>query len=352
MKTTYTYTWWQLVLLILIMPLSLACEKIEYGPEQTRQFGTEAAIVQEVRFRSGDFSIVGDLRTPVDGDLHPVIIMIHGSGDATRHGAVDFIPMIEIFLRNGFAVLSWDKPGSGESEGEFESGFTITGRAEILADAISVLRENPSIDHTRIGLWGISQAGWVMPKALDLTNDISFMIVVSGGGEDGIEQGAYQIAQMVACGGGSEEDVQTVEQYWALMNKATDYEQYREAGEILLDVPGLYEATGLVLNQEEQWNPWPRNIDAFFDPTEVLQQTTIPVLAFFGNLDKNIDPVQGAQAYEISLRTAGNQDYLVKMIEGAGHVMCQVETGCIGEYVSPVYMHEYLETLEMWILNR
>lgn len=346
------YSLRSLFFLVLLTPLFLACEKIEYGPEVTRQFGSETATVQEVRFSSGDFTIVGDLRIPVIGDVHPTIVMVHGSGNATRHGAVDFIPMIEIFLRNGFAVLSWDKPGSGESEGKFENGFTITDRAGILTDAVQVLKENPSIDPSNIGLWGLSQAGWVMPKALDLTDNIAFMIVVSGGGEDGIEQGAYQVAQMVACDGGSEEEVQTVEQYWALMNKATDYEQYREAGEILLDIPGLYEATGLVLSEEEQWSPWPRDIDAFFDPMEIIRRTTIPVLAFFGELDKNIDPVQGMEAYEASLQAAGNKDFLVKMIDRAGHVMSEVETGCIGEYVSPAYMNEYLETLELWLLDR
>jgi hypothetical protein len=32
----------------------------------------------------------------------------------TRHP-----PLIEIFLRTGYAVFSWDKPGSGESTGKF-----------------------------------------------------------------------------------------------------------------------------------------------------------------------------------------------------------------------------------------
>jgi len=41
----------------------------------------------------------------------------------------------------------------------------------------------------------------------------------------------------------------------------------------------------------------------------LLQQTTIPVLAFFGELVKYIDTVQGAQDYRTALQTAGNKDY-------------------------------------------
>jgi pimeloyl-ACP methyl ester carboxylesterase len=340
-----------MVLMLVATSMFLGCEKIEYGPEVTRQFGTESATVQEVSFRSDDFRIVGDLRMPMEGAPHPVILMIHGSGGATRNGNVPFTPLIEIFLRNGFAVFSWDKPGSGESEGEFESGYTITERARILKDAIESLSEHSSIDLTNVGLWGISQAGWVMPKALEMTEKISFMISVSGGGEDGIEQGAYQVSRMIECLGGSQEDVATVEHYWSIMQKATDYQEYKTAVEILLEIPGIYEQYGLVLSEEKNWSPWSRDWDTFFDPIDVLKKTTIPVLAFFGELDKNIDPVQGAQAYEEALSAAGNQNYKVIYIEGAGHILTPAETGCIGEDSGTEYMSEYLEELEMWIMN-
>jgi hypothetical protein len=69
---------------------------------------------------------------------------------------VDFEPLIEIFLRNGFAVLSWDKPGSGESRGSFTQGYSLTERANILCDAVKVMTENPSIISASVGLWGIS----------------------------------------------------------------------------------------------------------------------------------------------------------------------------------------------------
>jgi pimeloyl-ACP methyl ester carboxylesterase len=330
----------------------LGCDKIEYGPETSRQFGSETAVVQEITFRSDKFTLVGDLRKPEGSGPHPVILMIHGSGGATRDGAVPFTPMIATFLRQGFAVLSWDKPGSGESKGEFETGFTSTGRARIIVDAIEALSENPDIDLSNVGLWGLSQAGWVMPMALEMTDKVTFMISVSGGGEDGIEQGAYQVSRVIQCNGGSEEEVATVERYWANMNKATTYDEYREAVQILLDIPGIYENYGLVLNEEKNWSPWPREWDAFFDPTDVLKKTTIPVLAFFGEMDKNIDPVQGAQAYEAALKAAGNQHYQVEVLENTGHVMMPAETGCLGEISGTQYVPEYLEILEMWLLER
>ena len=74
-----------------------------YGPAVTMQIGSESALVQELSFNSGNFSIVGDLRAPVQGDLFPAIIMVHGSGGATRYGSVDFESLIEILREHGFS---------------------------------------------------------------------------------------------------------------------------------------------------------------------------------------------------------------------------------------------------------
>jgi pimeloyl-ACP methyl ester carboxylesterase len=133
------------------------------------------------------------------------------------------------------------------------------------------------------------------------------------------------------------------------MLKATEYEEYREAAGILVEIPGVVDFTGLTISEENQWNPWPREIDSFFDPMDVIKHTTIPVLVFYGALDKNIDPVQGAQAYEAALQQANNQDYTIKVIQSAGHILFPATTGCLSEPISGEYLQEYLVTLENWL---
>lgn len=347
------------ILLIILACVYISCEKKSdpplnpvYGPVVTRQFGEVTANVQELSFNSNGFKIVGDFRTPVVGETFPAIILVHGSGSATRHGAVEFGTLSEIFIRNGFAVLSWDKPGSGESTVNFTQGYTITERAEILADAVKVLTENNSILNSSIGLWGLSQAGWVMPMTLKMTSNVAFMNVVSGGAEDGIEQMAYQVGQVVACDGGTIEQVNEVEIYWPQMCKATEYSEYREAVDILVNIPGVSDYTGLSVSEENQWNAWPREIDAFWYPMVVIEQTTIPILVCYGEHDKNIDPVQGAHSYETALQKAGNQNYIIVTFQGAGHVLTPAITGCYNETVSSEWISEYLDTLENWVSDQ
>jgi pimeloyl-ACP methyl ester carboxylesterase len=337
----------QMLVVFLALLLSACGTAVKREAVGTLSFGSQEASVEEISFRSGKFRLVGDLRLPEGEGPHPAIIMVHGSGGATRNGAVPFTTLIEIFLRNGYAVFSWDKPGSGESTGEFNN--ELTQRADILVDGVEVLAEHPSIDPDSIGLWGISQAGWVMPLAIEGSEDFGFMIVVSGGGEDSIEQMAYQIGQKVVCGGGSVEQVALVEQYWSQRAKATTYAEYKQAMEILLEIPEVKNYIESEVIEESEWEPWPRDWDAFIDPIDVIEHATIPMLVFFGELDKNVDPVQGAEAYEVALSKAGNQDYQVVVIPGVAHTLTFAETGCLQEAWGTSYAPEYLETIESWL---
>lgn len=335
---------------VLLALLLCACgPNVKIEPQGERTIGEEKVQIEEIQFRSGKFKLVGDLLLPAEGERHPAIILVHGSGNATRKGAVPFTPLFEIFLRNGYAVFSWDKPGSGASTGAFDGEHELSQRAAILTDGIEALTEHPSIDATRIGLWGISQAGWVMPLALDLSDDVAFMIVVSGGAEDSIEQMAYQVGQRVICDGGSAEQAARVERYWSQHAKATSYADYHEAMEILIEIPQLRAHYTTQIAEEDAWKPWPQDIDAFFDPMDAIEHTTIPVLALFGELDKNIDPVQGAAAYAAALQAAINPDYQIEVISGVSHVLMPAKTGCIGESGGRRYAPEYLELLEGWL---
>ena len=302
----------------LLALLLCACgQNVTIEPQEGRTLAGQDVRVEEISFRSDKFKLVGDLLIPAEGDNHPVVILVHGDGPATRRTASTSGPTTRILLENGYAVFSWDKPGSGESTGQINNA--LTDRSEILADGIAVLAEHPNIDPGRIGLWGISQAGWVMPLALELRDDVAFMIVVSGGAEDSIEQGAYMVSQQLLSDGGTEEEAALVEQYWSQKSKAADYGEYREAMEILLDIPQVQSGYDLQITEKDKWKPVSRDFDLFIDPMDIVEHTTIPVLAIYGEWDKVVDPVQGAQAYEIALQKAGNQDYQIEVLPRATH---------------------------------
>lgn len=185
-----------------------------------------------------------------------------------------------------------------------------------------------------------------------MIDDIEFMIVVGGGGEDGIEQRVYQWIQRARCGGATEEELAIMDRHGARALKATTYAEYREAMEPLLTIPdlGRYIGVPIELQAEDEWSPWPRDTDVFFDPIEVIEQTTIPVLAIFGEHDIQVDPRQGSEAYQAALERAGNPFFRVEVIPGVGHTLSPATAdGCrvAGGSTSP----RYLELLDEWIEN-
>jgi pimeloyl-ACP methyl ester carboxylesterase len=87
----------------------------------------------------------------------------------------------------GFAFLSVDKRGVGESDGTYElpdGGHDnlphMTRRAGDVHAALAALGAREDIDAERIGLVGASQAGWVIPLAAR-HGGLAFTITLSGG---------------------------------------------------------------------------------------------------------------------------------------------------------------------------
>jgi len=110
--------------------------------------------VEEITFQSGSFGIAGDLRLPAGIDPFPVVLFVHGSGTADRIYFGEYLPIMERMLRAGYATFAWDKPGTGESTGTIESNSLIQQRAQIILDAIEVLKAHTDIDKGQIDLWG------------------------------------------------------------------------------------------------------------------------------------------------------------------------------------------------------
>jgi len=126
--------------------------------------------------------LAGTLYLPLDPGPHPAIVFHFGSNRWTRiryqgTGIPDWIS-------RGIAVLSYDKRGVGESEGtccpwRVPDYFPLL--ANDLITAVRMIRSLPDIDSARVGLFGFSQGGWIVPTAVALApGEIAFTIIGSG----------------------------------------------------------------------------------------------------------------------------------------------------------------------------
>jgi pimeloyl-ACP methyl ester carboxylesterase len=309
--------------------------------------------VKKFEFESGHFKIMGELRIPAAEGKYPLVIMVHGDGPAYKGY---FFTLKKCFLRAGYAILMWDKPGFGQSTGKFSNEHLRAERAEILLDAIGSVKSHPSIDSNRIGVWGISQAGYVIPMAYPKTGDISFMILVGCAGEDGIHQTAYLIRRQLEFEGLSEEEAKEAEDHFIQIYYAKTFEEYIKHAKPLYDNP-VQRKLGFVsaLWDETNWKPISPEREGFYDPIKVIEKVTTPVLAFFGEKDTQVDPIQGVEAYNKALTKAGNKNFRVELIPNADHNIILCETGSMKERNQRSskewqnYAPEYLEMMEEWL---
>jgi len=133
-------------------------------------------------FPSGSVRLSYALDLPPGPGPFPAIVFGHGSGRQTRDEAMSVKSRM---TQAGFAVLRYDKRGVGDSTGTYEGvGIANSERmlgllADDMAAGVAFLRTRPEIDPNRIGLMGISQAGWIMPLAAARA-PVRFMVLVVG----------------------------------------------------------------------------------------------------------------------------------------------------------------------------
>lgn len=310
---------------------------------------------ETVEFASGHFNIQGELILPKGKAPFPLVIMVHGDGPAYQY----YFEKLKIsMLKAGYATLMWDKPGFGKSTGKLSQKQLCHERSEVLLEAIKVMKKHPKIKADMIGVWGISQAGYVIPMALEQYADIQFMILAGVAGENGIKQTAYQIKQQLICIGMNENEAEKARMDFTMLYYSDTYDKYLGHAEPLVKNP-LIRELGYVsaIWPKDQWKPYEGTEEAFYNPMLVLERTKIPALVFLGELDKNIDPVQAVQAYNLAFTKAGNLNYKVNMIVGSDHNIIISETGCMSERRNRSgeewsnYDPEYLRLMEEWLID-
>jgi pimeloyl-ACP methyl ester carboxylesterase len=295
----------------------------------------QPARVEEITFQSGEFSLVGDLRLPEGTGPFPVVLFVHGDAEgANRTFFGMYLPIMERMLRAGYAVFSWDNPGAGESSGKTDRPQITQQQAQIVTDAIEAMKAYPGIDPGRIGLWGVSMAGYVMPRVLMASDDVAFMICQSCGSMSGNDEFVFLTVAQGYCGGVPEESAGQLEVLLAELDEARTfdtYEGYLHYREVLDELAALGSVTmPSSITSEAGWlQNDPES--PVWSPVHVFEQVRIPVLVIWGERDTKIDPIRAAHAYRDALEQAGNSNYRVEVIPGADHILTPSETGCISE---------------------
>ena len=140
--------------------------------------------VESLVLPAKDAQLAATLHVPPGNGPFPAVVLVHGSGRVTASQMMSSNG--HQLLGLGLAVLAYDKRGVGDSTGAY-SGIG-PGNSERMFDllasdalaGVEALTAHRDIDPARIGIFGVSQAGWIAPLASSRSDRVKFVVLLAG----------------------------------------------------------------------------------------------------------------------------------------------------------------------------
>jgi uncharacterized protein len=242
----------------------------------------------EVRFPSAGATLSGTLTLPPGSGRHAAVAFVTGSGPTWRA----YLPDLQALLvRNGIAVLAYDKRGIGQSGGTYPGESPTSSTIDLLARdaeaAVRVLVLQPEIDPARVGLAGHSQAGWIMPLAASREAAVHFLVSFACPTVTADESDLYQ------------------------------------------DLTGQGERPQQLSNEEIDAEVLARGPSGV-DPMPWIRLLHIPAVWLYGSLDMHIPTRLSVRRLEPVAHEAG-RDFEIKTYPNANHALVETQTGLTSE---------------------
>jgi dienelactone hydrolase len=271
-----------------------------------------AVLEEEVTFQGQGVELRGSLFRPSADGPHPGVVLLQGSTLNTRD---HYRYYADRFARAGFVVLTFDKRGSGASGGSLPEA-TYDG---LIADAIAAvhfLSSRPGVDPKRIGIWGMSQGGFLAPRVAQLVR-ASFVVSVSGPVEPIGEVAAWQDSVRVAHAGFSARAGHDVAEATRRLTRWADSEEGAEAiAPVLAAIARAPWAGRSALPREPppeaERRGWYWRGRAL-DPWLWWEELTVPALVIYGERDELVPAERNAErlAPLLGSRRGGKSQVLV-----------------------------------------
>ena len=311
-------------------------------------------VEESIHFSSDGVTLSGTLFLPASTPPFPAVVLFHGSGPQLRDRATALW-----FAEHGVASIAYDKRGVGKSGGNFRA-VPFMDLADDGIAAVQLLKSRRDIDPKEIGVWGLSQGGWLGPLAASRSSDVAFVIAVSG---PGVSPGEQMIVFYEN----------------ELRNRGLAEDQIREASDLRRSV-WTYLATGrgfahaqseMNISRTKTWSdelraqdstlfePLP-NTEEFsrstrpttvwfrremnYDPIPALRALTVPSLFIFGDRDELVPIKSSVDVIHRIQAEPGNRDFTIEVLPGVDHGMYDVGAGGFGG-VSPAY----LSAMQDWL---
>ena len=240
------------------------------------------------------------------------IVALHGAGEGTRD-APPYSHLHELLPPVGIGVATFDRRGEGESTGD-----PTRGRFALQADDTLAVIE--AIGAKRVGLWGLSQGGWIGPLAAVASDEVAFLVLIASTGVTPSEQMMYAVERQLRLAGyGDDVIAKALElrrrfEDWVHTPAPEPDDQLAAALWAAIDEPWWPQAwLPPALFDEEGRRLWTEEMD--FDPRPVFARVRVPTLLFYGEEDSWTPVEPSVEAWQ----AARGDEVDIVVIPGAGH---------------------------------
>jgi dienelactone hydrolase len=322
--------------------------------------GNGAPVAEEVHFPSGDNLLAGVLVRPASPGPHPAVVFVCGSEPVDRTYNGSGPALWDHFARQGFACLAWDKPGVGQSTGDY-SAQTFHDRADEAIAAVRFLRGRDDVRRDRVGLWGHSQGGTVALLAASQSEDVAFLIEVSGSQLVSWQQDALRVEAQLRADGFSEMEIATATAFarmrMELIRGKGPFEELEKTHTAVENEP-WFEYVGRC----DRKRFYGARLLVEFDPGPAWEKVRCPVLAIYGDRDTSLPAEKSIPIIRRGLEKAGNPDMTISVFSHADHGIVRAETGGPKEARErglarkkgdpPDFAPGYLDAMTTWLRAR
>ncbi|MEM7205606.1 MAG: alpha/beta fold hydrolase [Planctomycetota bacterium] len=273
---------------------------------------------EEIQIESADgVSLGATVILPRTEGPHPGIVFVQGRSYGSRYQHHSHAIAA---ARRGIASILFDGRGVGTSGGE-RGRHTLQNRLDDAEAALAALRNHPDVDAERVGLFGHSAGGWVIPVVAQRASPVAFLVMHAGPAGTLADQQAQVVREMTRRSGDfSEEDLERAYAYQhSLVELLTsgaawpDIEAHVRTADDQAWAVRVDRPTNETDDELDYFRRNPHN------NTAALRATTMPVLAVYGGDDYIVPPRDNEPALEALLRAAGNEDFRIVTFPGADH---------------------------------
>jgi uncharacterized protein len=305
--------------------------------------------MSETTFTSHGVTLAGRLLLPKGNATVPIVVLVHG---AEHDSARDFNPLQRILPAEGVGAFVYDKRGTGASGGDYSQDFGLL--ADDAATAMQQAKRLAGSRAGRLGFQGGSQAGWVIPIAVNREH-VDFAIVCFGLAVGVIDEDQQEVQiEMREKGHSQAEILQALQIASAaeIVIASGFKEGFREFDALRAlykdapwykDLHGNYthmllpytEAELRAMGQKFAWGT-----PFYYDPMPALRSNKTPQLWILGTEDYEAPSIE--TAYRIKSLIGDGFRFTLAVYPGAEHGMTLFETDpANGERLSTRFAPRY-----------